>query len=80
MLFSEFLLPGRKRHHTSEIFRFDVFSSLVAAYCRLGRELFTEKLMIEPRRRSPRQAGAMGPFDVFGNVFPLTPKAHPDRI
>ena len=76
MLFSEFLLPGRKHHHAGEIFGFDVFSSLVAAYCRLGRELFTEKLVIEPRRRSPRQAGAMGPFDVFGNVFLLTPKAH----
>ena len=54
MLFSEFLLPGRKRHYTGEIFRFDVFSSLVAACRRLGHELFTEKLVIEPRRRSPR--------------------------
>jgi urease accessory protein len=80
MLFSEILLPGRKHHHAGEIFGFDVFLSLVAAYRPLGRELFTEKLVIEPRRRSPQQAGAMGPFDVFGNVFLLTPKAHAERI
>jgi urease accessory protein len=80
MLFSEILLPGRKHHHADETFGFDVFSSFVAAYRPLGRELFAEKLLIEPRRGLLRQAGAMGPFDVFGNVFLLTPKVHADRI
>jgi hypothetical protein len=47
MLFSEILLPGRKHHHAGEIFGFDVFSCLVAAYRPLRRELFTEKLVIE---------------------------------
>ena len=35
---------------------------------------------MEPSRRSVRQAGVMGEFDVFGNVVLLTPKDHADRI
>src|SRR5450631_4122490 len=42
--------------------------------------VFTEKLLIEPGRRSMQQVGVMGPFDVFGNVIVLTPKPHADRI
>jgi hypothetical protein len=79
MLFSEILLPGRKHHHVDETFGFDVFSSLVAACNPRGRELFAEKLVIEPRRQMLRRAGAMGPFDVFGNVFLLTPKV-PEQL
>jgi urease accessory protein len=80
MLFSEILLPGRKHHHVDETFGFDVFSSLVAACNPRGRELFAEKLVIEPRHQTLRRAGVMGPFDVFGNVFLLTPKVQADRI
>jgi urease accessory protein len=80
LLMSEILMPGRKYHHADETFGFDVFSSLVAAHDPFGRELFAEKLLIEPHRQSLRQAGIMGPFDVFGSVYLLTPKANADRI
>ena len=45
-----------------------------------GRTLFSEKLVIEPARRSLRQTGVMDSFDVFGNVVLLTSKDKADRV
>jgi urease accessory protein len=80
LLYSEILMPGRKYHKAGELYQYDLFSSTVRAERPAGEELFTEKYVVEPSRRSVRQAGVMGEFDVFGNVVLLTPKDHADRI
>jgi len=58
----------------------NLFSAMVAARRPTGEELFVEKFVIEPARRSPRAIGVMGSYDVFGNVLVLTPKARADAI
>jgi urease accessory protein len=78
LLYAEILAAGRKHYRDGELFAYDVFSSTVTAE-RLGegdaagRELFTEKFVIEPARQPVAAAGLMGPFHVFGNVLLLTP-------
>ncbi len=80
LLYSEILMGGRKYYRDGELFEYDVFSSTVAAQRPAGKELFVEKFVIEPTRRSVRSTGVMGPYDVFGNVLLLTPKEHADAI
>ncbi|MFT4200511.1 urease accessory protein UreD [Gordonia sp. (in: high G+C Gram-positive bacteria)] len=73
LLFSEVVMPGRKYHHDDEVFGYDVYSALLRARRPDGRRLFTEKILIEPARTPVRLIGVMGEYDVFGNVFVLTP-------
>lgn len=78
LLYAEILAAGRKHYRDGEIFAYDVFSSLVTAARPgsepvAGRELFTEKFVIEPARQPLAVAGTMGPYHVFGNVLLLTP-------
>jgi len=80
LLHAEVLLAGRKYYGDGERFAYDVFSSLVRAETTDGRELFTEKILVEPGRSSVRDTGVMGAFDVFANVLLLTPKKHAERI
>lgn len=80
LLYAETLLPGRKHHHADESFGFDLYASTVAAARPDGTPLFTEKFVVEPRVQALRRAGAMGDFDVFGNVLLLTPREHVDRV
>ena len=80
LLYSEILICGRKYYRDGECFLFDLFSSTVHAERPDGSDLFTEKFVIEPGREDPRATGAMGGFDVFGNVILLTPRRHADAI
>jgi urease accessory protein len=80
LLYAETLLPGRKHHKAEEMFGYDLFSSTVRAERPSGEELFTEKLLVEPKKRDPRGVVVMGDFDVFANVLFLTPRAHADRV
>lgn len=80
LLYSEILVSGRKYYRDGERFQYDLFSSTIQAQRPDGSALFTEKLLIEPPRDSPRATGVMGDFDVFANVILLTPKPHADRI
>jgi urease accessory protein len=80
VLFSEIIQPGRKHHHPDECFGATVMSISTAAARPDGRTLFTEKLVIEPRRHPMRQTGVMDSFDVFGNVILCAPKDKADRI
>ncbi len=78
LLYAEILAAGRKHYRDGEIFAYNVFSSLVTAARPgsepiAGRELFTEKFVIEPARQPLAVAGTMGPYHVFGNVLLLTP-------
>jgi len=80
MLFSEIIQPGRKHHHPDECFGATVMSIATSAARPGGRPLFTERLVIEPRRYPMRQTGVMDSFDVFANVILCTPKDKADRI
>lgn len=80
LLFSEIIQPGRKHHHPDECFGATVMSISTTAARHGGRELFAEKLVIEPLRYAMRQTGVMDSFDVLGNVVLCTPKDKADRI
>jgi urease accessory protein len=80
LLFSEIIQPGRKHHHPDECFGATLVSISTSAARSDGRNLFTEKLVIEPERYAMRQTGVMDSFDVFGNVVLCTPKDKADRI
>jgi urease accessory protein len=77
---AEIVQPGRRHHHPDECFGATVLSLATAAARPDGRLLFTEKLLIEPRRNPVRQTGVMDGFDVFANVILCTPKDRADRI
>jgi urease accessory protein len=80
MLFSETLMPGRKHLEGGEVFKFDLFSSTVRVEDLENRELLTEKFVVDPQRDNLRLVGKMAEFDVFGNVFVLTPPEKADEI
>ena len=80
LLFSEIIQPGRKHHRPDECFGATVISISTSAARPDGCRLFTEKLLIEPRRYAMRQTGVMDSFDVFANVILCTPKDKADRV
>jgi urease accessory protein len=80
LLYAEILQPGRKYHGDGEVFEYDLYSSALSAARPDGTALFTEKLVAEPWRHPLRQAGVMGPFDVFANVTLVCPRRHADKI
>ena len=80
LLYEEIIQPGRKHHHPDESFGATLLSIAMSAERPDGHMLFSEKLLIEPGRRSMRQTGVMGSFDVLGNVILLTPKENADRV
>ena len=79
VLVAEAVMAGRK-HHGGERFRYQVLSLSTEVVRPDGTPVFTEKLLIEPARRSPELPGVMQQFDVFGNLLILTPSATADRI
>ncbi|WP_165070876.1 urease accessory protein UreD [Paludisphaera rhizosphaerae] len=80
LLYAETLLGGRKHYRDGELFRFDLFSSTVAAERPDGSSLFVEKFIIDPARSPVARPGVMQGFDVFGNVLLLTPPAIADVV
>lgn len=80
LLFSEIIQPGRKYHHPDEYFGATVLSIATSAVRPDGRNLFAEKLIMEPSRYAMRQTGVMDSFDVLGNVILCTPKDKAERI
>lgn len=80
LLYSEIVQPGRKHHHPNECFGMTVLSLATKAARPGGRDLFVERLLVEPGRHPMRQAGVMGDFDVFGNVILCTPPEIATRV
>ncbi len=79
-LLSEVVMPGRTHHRGGEVFEYDLYASTISAGRPDGRDLFTEKLLVEPGTWPVRAPGAMGDFDVFGSLFVLTAPPHADAI
>ena len=80
LLCSEIVQPGRRHHHPDECFGATVLSLATAAARPDGSELFSERLLIEPRRNPMRQTGVMDGFEVFANVILCTPDRTAERI
>lgn len=80
LFFSEIIVPGRRYHHPDEHFGFDVYSSATTGFDDGGRETFSEKFVLEPRRRSLRSLGVLGPFEIYGSVLLLTPRGFAETI
>ncbi|MDM0015551.1 urease accessory protein UreD [Variovorax sp. J22P168] len=79
VLVAEAVMAGRK-HHGGERFRYEVLSLSTEVVRPDGTPVFTEKLLIEPARRSPELPGVMQHFDVFGNLLILTPPEIVERV
>ncbi|GAA0715675.1 urease accessory protein UreD [Dactylosporangium roseum] len=79
-LYAETILPGRKYHHDTELFGYDLFSSTLRATRPDGRELFVEKFVIEPGRFPVDRCAVMGGFHVLANVVLLTSPDRADRV
>lgn len=80
MLYSEMMMSGRKHHHSSERFGFDLLSMKVTARRPDGRRLFTDKVLIEKGNETIDFSAVMGGFDAFANVACLTPPETAARI
>ena len=80
VLYSEILMSGRKHYAGGERFQFKLFSSKIRVEDHNGVELVTEKYIVEPENDDLRRVGKRGEFDVFGNVYLLTPPEHAGSI
>lgn len=80
LLYAETLMGGRKFYGDGELFKYDLFSSTVAAERPDGTSLFVEKFRVEPAKTPVTVPGVMDDFDVFGNVLLITPPAIADAV
>lgn len=80
LLYGEMILAGRKHHHASERFGFDLLSMAVCARRPDGRKLFAEKLLVEKGDPTIDDPAVMKGFDAFANILCLTPPAVAVRI
>ena len=80
LLYGEMMMTGRKHHHASERFGFDLLSMTVNARRPDGRKLFTEKVLIEKGNETIDFPAVMGGYDAFANILCITPPAVAERI
>jgi urease accessory protein len=80
LLTAELLQPGRTHHGDGELFEYDLYSSALTVSRPDGTSLCCEKMVAEPWQHPVRQTGVMGGFDVFANVFLITPVRHAANI
>lgn len=80
LLYGEMMMSGRKHHHESERFGFDLLSMQMAARRPDGKHLFTDKVLIEKGNQTIDYAAVMGGFDAFANIVCITPPDVAARI
>lgn len=74
-------MSGRKYHgENGEMFKYDLYSSLIEAGDLKGNPKFIEKFIVKPYDMSIDQLGIMANFDIYGNAIVLTPKTNANRI
>lgn len=80
VFYSEIFMGGRKYYKDGELFKYDILSVCTHGERSDNRQLFREKFVIQPEKRSPRELGVMGKYDVFANVIVMTPPEHAENI
>lgn len=74
LLYGEMIMSGRKHHRVDERFGFDLLSMSVDVYRPNGRQIFTEKVLIESEDPTVDFPAVMNKFDVFASIMCLAPK------
>ncbi len=81
LLYGETLMSGRKYHgENGEMFKYDLYSSMLEAEGLDGKTKFIEKFIVKPYEMSLDHLGIMAKFDIYGNAIVLTPKSNAERI
>lgn len=80
VLYGEMILSGRKHHHAAERFGLDLLSMSVDICRPDGRQLFTEKVLIEHDEPTIELPAVMRGFDAFANIMCITPPEVAARI
>ncbi|MFC0245587.1 urease accessory protein UreD [Falsochrobactrum ovis] len=80
LLYGEMFMSGRKHHHESERFGFDLLSMIMTAKRPNGKRLFTDKVLIEKSNSTIDFPAVMGGFDAFANIVCITPPEIASRI
>ncbi len=68
LFYSEILHCGRQ-YHMGEVFDYDLLSMKVSAFRPDNRQLFCEKLIIEPHRQHPATIGTMADYKIMGTAL-----------
>lgn len=80
LLYGEMMMSGRKYHHASERFGFDLLSLLTVAQRPDGRRLFHDKILVEKHNPMLDFSAVMRGYDAFANMICLTPPETAERI
>jgi urease accessory protein len=80
VLYADMIMSGRKHHHASERFGFDLLSTRVRARRPDGRLIFAEKLLVEKGNDTIELPAVARGYDAFANVLCLTPPDTAARI
>lgn len=80
LLYGEMMMTGRKHHHSSERFGFDLLSMRIKARRPDGRQLFTDRVLIEKGNPTIDFSAVMGGYDAFASIVCLTPPNIAARI
>jgi urease accessory protein len=80
LLYGEMLMSGRKHHHASERFGFDLLSMQVSARRPGGKAIFTEKVLIKKDSDAFDLPAVSRGYDAFANLVCLTPPETAARI
>lgn len=80
LFYSEIFTAGRKYYREGESFEYDILSICTEAKRPDGTPLLRDKFIIRPHRSDPRTLATMGEFDIFADVFILTPKKNSERL
>ena len=78
LVLAETYHSGRKYY--GEVFEFEQLHIATRAERADGGVLFSERMIVEPRRERPQVLGVMGDCDIMASVLVLTPKHHAERI
>lgn len=74
---TELIGPGRLAR--GEVFEYERISLKTAAF-HGETELFVDTLLLEPKERSPRSRGALGPFLYLGNLYAVVPNQDAEKL
>lgn len=80
VIYGEMFLSGRKHHHASERFGFDLLSMSVNVQRPDGRQLFAEKVLINENDSTVNYGAVMQGFDAFANIMCITTTEIAKRI